>query len=175
MPPDPTRKNQVSDAVLLARRLHRGQKDKAGMPYHMHLERTAHRLIELFPDVTVGQIQGALLHDAIEDRRATAAQLHAEGIEPEAVRIAERLCRRTELSYLDWIRTIAASGDVDSIRVKLADLLDNADTRRPDFPGRAKMLVEKYIPAVEILAPALGMAAAEVWGTYYPKMPLKGE
>ena len=166
-------RSPISHAVMLARRLHRGQVDKAGMPYHMHLERTAHRLIEMFPEVTEVQIQAALLHDTIEDAGATRGSLLAEGIPSEAIRIIERCSRPAAMPYLDWIRSIAASGDIGAMRVKLADLLDNSDTRRPDFPGRAKMLAKKYLVAVPILTEALGLSLADVWGTPYPLMPLK--
>jgi (p)ppGpp synthase/HD superfamily hydrolase len=143
------------DTLALARRLHAGQVDKVGQPKAEHVERVARRLIELFPDATPTQVQAALLHDTLEDCDTTSVRLVLDGIEPEVVELVERLTHQPETPYLDYIRALAASGDIRAIRVKLADNLDNADPDRPDFPGRARLMAEKYMPARAILEAAL--------------------
>jgi (p)ppGpp synthase/HD superfamily hydrolase len=148
------------DTLALARRLHAGQVDKVGQPKVEHVERVARRLVELFPDATADQVQAALLHDTLEDCDTTPVRLVLDGIEPEVVELVERLTHQPGVPYLDYIRALAASGDIGAIRVMLADNLDNADPERPDFPGRERLMAEKYIPARAILETALRKAEA---------------
>ena len=58
------------------------------------------------------------------------------------------------MAYLDYIQTIAASGNVDAIRVKLADKEDNSDPAR-DHPAASRLLEQRYRPAKDILKKAL--------------------
>ena len=146
------------DTLEFAKTLHHGQVDKAGAPYWMHLERVAHRLIERFPDATKAQLQAALLHDAIEDAGVTADDLRSAGIEEEAIAAIQLVSRNLnpDGTYLDWIRWIAASGNVTAIRVKLADNLDNSDPARvAALAAGPRMVAEKYAPARAILEQAL--------------------
>lgn len=146
------------DMLEFAKTLHHGQVDKAGAPYWMHLERVAHRLIERFPDATKAQLQAALLHDAIEDAGVTADDLRSAGIEEEAIAAIQLVSRNLnpDGTYLDWIRWIAASGNVTAVRVKLADNLDNSDPARVTaLAAGPRMVAEKYAPARAILEQAL--------------------
>jgi len=143
------------DTLALARRLHAGQVDKVGRPKAEHVERVARRLVALFPDATAEQVQAALLHDTLEDCDTTSVRLVLDGIGPEVVELVERLTHQPGTPYLDYIRALAASGDIGAIRVKLADNLDNACPSRPDFQGRERLMTEKYIPARAILEAAL--------------------
>lgn len=146
------------ETLEFAKTLHHGQVDKAGVPYWMHLERVAHRLVERFPDATKAQIQAALLHDAIEDAGMTADDLRGAGIEEEAIAAIQLVSRNLDPdgTYLDWIGRIAASGNVTAIRVKLADNLDNSDPARvAALSAGPRMVAEKYAPARAILEQAL--------------------
>jgi (p)ppGpp synthase/HD superfamily hydrolase len=150
------------ETLALAQRLHAGQVDKGGRPYVEHVERVARRLVEMFPDATREQIQAALLHDALEDCDTTPVRLVLDGIEPEVVEIVERLTRPADLPYLTWIEQLAASGDIDAIRVKLADNLDNSDPAR-EHPDQERMMRARYLPARAILEAALTKAASAEW------------
>jgi hypothetical protein len=66
----------------------------------------------------------------------------------------QRLTRDPTVPYQDFIRSIAASGNLSAIRVKLADNADNSDPARI-HPDSAAMLAEKYRPAKRILDAAL--------------------
>lgn len=124
----------------------------------MHLERVAQRLVERFPDATKAQLQAALLHDAIEDAGVTADDLRDAGIEEEAIAAIQLVSRNLDPNgtYLDWIRRIAATGNVTAIRVKVADNLDNSDAVRvAALAAGPRMVAEKYAPARAILEQAL--------------------
>ncbi len=69
----------------LAKRLHGGQVDRGGRPYWRHLENVARALVERWPDATKSEIQAALLHDALEDTSATAADLRTQGIPADVI------------------------------------------------------------------------------------------
>jgi (p)ppGpp synthase/HD superfamily hydrolase len=138
----------------LAKRLHGGQVDRGGRPYWRHLENVARALVERWPDATKSEIQAALLHDALEDTSATAADLRTQGIPADVIAIVQRLTRDPTVPYQDFIRSIAASGNLSAIRVKLADNADNSDPARI-HPDSAAMLAETYRPAKRILDAAL--------------------
>ncbi len=146
------------EALEFAKSLHHGQVDKAGAPYWMHLERVARRLVERFPDATKAQLQAALLHDVIEDAGATADDLRDAGIEEEAIAAIQLVSRNLDSdgTYPDWIRQIAATGNVTAIRVKLVDNLDNSDPARVvAIAAGPRMVAEKYAPARVILEQVL--------------------
>jgi hypothetical protein len=95
-----------------------------------HLRRVVGVLLVSFPDVSLAEIEGAWLHDILEDHRGnTIIPRFGRGFggcltDGSDARTARRFC------YLDWIRVIAASGDQSVIRVKLADIEDHQDPRR---------------------------------------------
>ena len=141
--------------LAIAMRLHLGQVDKAGRPYWLHLQSTAHKLVERWPDATRDQVEAALLHDVLEDTRKQAHHLRAEGVRPRVVQIVQALTRDPAVPYLDWIGSIAEAGDVDVLRVKLADNADNSDPNRASTPGQDVREMTRYAPARAILEAAL--------------------
>ncbi len=142
-------------ALAIAMRLHKGQVDKAGRPYWLHLQSTSHKLVERWPDATRDQVEAALLHDVLEDTKKQPHHLRAEGVRPRVVQIVQALTRDPALPYLDWIRALAAAGDVDMLRVKLADNADNSDPCRAAAPGQEERERTRYAPARAILEAAL--------------------
>ncbi len=150
-----------AEALTLAQRLHAGQVDKSGAPYWTHCQRVAARLRQHWPDAPAHELEAALLHDAVEDTDATAVDLQAAGVSPEAVTIIKLVTKDGPhappgLAYLDWIKAIAAIGNASAIRVKLADLADNSDpTRLPHPPGFEERVRDRYAPAIAILEDAM--------------------
>ncbi len=99
---------QSFEAYRLASRLHAGQVDKAGRPYIEHLARVFVRVQALGGD-SIQQI-AALLHDAIEDGRATAEQLKWAGVPTAAVDLVVVLSKKKEVR-------IPLMADSDSIPI----------------------------------------------------------
>jgi (p)ppGpp synthase/HD superfamily hydrolase len=112
----------IEDAIALAVRAHRGQKDRAGAPYILHPLRMMFRV------ETDAEKMAAVLHDVVEDTDWTLDDLRAEGFPEEVVAAVDHLSRREDESYEEFVERAAAHPVAR--RVKIADLEDNMDVRR---------------------------------------------
>jgi len=130
-----------------------GVTDKAGVPYWTHCQRVAERLM----DPTEDERLAALLHDVVEDTAITLEDLRARGYAPAVVEIVRLVTRDRSLEYLDWVRTIIASGNRSAMKVKLADNQDNADPERVRLlPPDKQATVQRYHRSIDLLRAALG-------------------
>jgi (p)ppGpp synthase/HD superfamily hydrolase len=143
----------VALAEALARRYHEGQVDRLGVPYVEHPRAVA----ELLAGTPEPWQAAAWLHDVLEHTDATAADLAAEGVPPEVVRLVEVLTRRPEEDYLTFIGRVCA--DPAAVRVKIADALHNLDPAR-DFGPSAEQRARYHQALVRLFAalPAGGEA-----------------
>lgn len=134
---------------------HEGQVDKAGRDYWMHPVSVMNRLGR---DATQAERQVALLHDVIEDTKTCCADLTGMGFPAEvvdAVEILSHICRVPGRTYMDFIQSIAASGNAIAIKVKIADLQDNMDPERvAAMPLDERGIVERYERALPVLEKA---------------------
>lgn len=138
-----------------ARELHADQKDKAGKPYHTHLERVQGRLVRRFPRATDPQQHAALLHDSIEDDKVTGEGLRERGYSEEVVDLVGWLTRSPDIRYMAWIRHIAEQAPVAALEIKLADIEDNSDaTRIAQLPREERSILVRYTEAKNILEEA---------------------
>jgi (p)ppGpp synthase/HD superfamily hydrolase len=117
----------LEDAIALAARAHRGQKDRAGEPYVLHVLR-----VMLRQQDETARIAG-VLHDVVEDTPTTLADLRAAGYGEEICDAVDCLTRRSGEPYERMIARVA--GNAVARRVKLADLEDNMDPRRQENHG----------------------------------------
>jgi (p)ppGpp synthase/HD superfamily hydrolase len=119
----------LEDAIILAARAHRGQVDKGGQPYILHLLRVMLRQ----EDETARLI--AVLHDLLEDTHVTLADLRTAGYSEQVCAAVDCLTRRPGEAYEEMIERIATNPLAR--QVKLADLADNLDPKRPVPAGSA--------------------------------------
>ncbi|WNG14864.1 HD domain-containing protein [Cystobacter fuscus] len=112
----------LEDALELAMRAHRGQRDKAGQPYILHPLRVMARLD------TETERMVALLHDVVEDTPYTLERLRELGYGEEVLGALERLTKAEGEDYAAFIERVRPHPLAR--RVKLADLEDNMDVRR---------------------------------------------
>lgn len=134
----------LEKAIEIAAQAHRGQVDKAGDPYILHVLRVMLRM----PDET--EMVAGVLHDIIEDTPWTAADLAAEGFPPEVVQVIQLLSRNKGESYEDFISRLAP--DPLARRVKIADLEDNMDLSRFASVSRGdRERLERYQQAQQAL------------------------
>jgi len=132
---------------------HMHQVDKGGEPYVRYLGRVVDRLLCRWPDATKSQVQVALLHDIIEDGQIGGTKLAS--VADDHVMVTVHLVTNPKtMSYLDYIKTIADSGNLDAIRVKLADNEDNSNPS-PAHPQHVEMFERKYRPAKALLEQSL--------------------
>lgn len=130
----------VEDAIVLATQAHRGQVDKVGQPYILHLLRVMLRL-----EGEAAQMAG-ILHDLVEDTRYSFDDLRALGYAEELLQALDCLTRRPEESYEQFIER--ASANPLARRVKRADLEDNMDIRRLPMIGEKDLeRLNRYIGA----------------------------
>jgi len=140
---------KILDAYQLAARLHAGQVDKAGHPYIEHLSRVFLRVLEAAGDRD--QQIAALLHDAIEDEKATANELLQAGVPHAAVGLILVLSRRRGQEYMQYVLSVKAESR--AVLVKVNDLADNLDPQRLALLPEedAERLRNKYARALEVL------------------------
>lgn len=130
-------------------RLFCGNVDKGGKPYHEHCYRVE---AALPANATEDEHHAALLHDVIEDTDVTDVDLSRMGYADRTVALVMALSRPKSLTYMDYIRTIAASGDPGLIAIKMADNADNSDPARiAALPEDERDIVRRYERARKIL------------------------
>lgn len=143
-------KSLVEQALILAVNAHHGQLDKAGMPYILHVMRVAHACA----DDPATEIV-AWLHDVVEDCPDFRAELY-ELLPISLLEPVLLLSRNVELPELgelskDYYGRILTNPI--AVRVKLADIADNASEERLQKLdlGTANRLRAKYALAKGLL------------------------
>lgn len=122
----------LEKTIELIQHFHDGQTDWQGNPYWMHPVAVMARLPARAPEHWK---KIALLHDIVEDCRHKFVyepykQLRMYGYIDDVVEGVRLLTRTPGMKYLDEIRTIASSGNIGAMHVKLADNCENTDVRR---------------------------------------------
>lgn len=134
----------IEDAISVAARAHKGQKDKAGTPYLLHPLRMMLRMD------SETAMMAAVLHDVVEDTDWTLERLRDAGFAEEVVEAIDCLTHREGESYEEFVGRVRANPIAR--QVKVADLEDNMNIRRIGQLG-AKDLerLEKYHRAWRVL------------------------
>jgi len=109
-------------AIAIAAKTHRGQTDKAGMPY---IEHPLHLMGKMR---TENERIVAVLHDVVEDGDVTLTDLCNEGFTDLVVGAVSALTHEKDESYAEYVRRVKL--DPTATRVKLADLEHNMDVTR---------------------------------------------
>lgn len=133
---------RLSSAILLATTAHHQVFDKAGFPYIAHPFRVMNRLHN--EGYGEDMLCAAMLHDTVEDTNITLEEIRF-GFGDEVAKLVDAVSRRDE-TYMDFIQRIKGSGP-DAIALKLADIADNTDLRRP----KIDKLAERYEKAKKLL------------------------
>lgn len=130
---------QLDEAISFAVRVHAGKFDKAGFPFIAHPFRVMQSLHFAGEDETM--LVAAMLHDTVEDTPAELSDIRRQFGE-DVCHLVDAATRRKSETYAEYIERIRLSGP-HAIALKLADIRDNTDPRRPAIPG----LSEKYARA----------------------------
>ena len=137
-------------AIEIAGAVHKGQKDKAGLPYIFHPLRVSGKIAArgFSEDAQVAGI----LHDVLEDSNLISADvLLGEGI-PESVIALLIIATRGETeTYAEYIQRIVDSNNMEAIALKMADILDNLDPVRVMSSDIDDSLITRYTDALEKL------------------------
>src|SRR5918912_3397075 len=117
-----TKTATVEDAVSIAARAHRGQRDRAGAPYLLHPLRLMLRMnLE-------AAMMAAVLHDVVEDTDWTLERLRGDGFSEEVLEAVDCLTHREGESYQEFVERVRTNPIAR--QVKIADLEDNMNVRR---------------------------------------------
>lgn len=162
-------------AMTIAHKYFKNDIDKGGHPYMMHLENVAHGTSKFEEQEGIDHLIPsersifycrcfivAMLHDLIEDKTVTFAELPEMGIDDEQV--IEALKSVTHLNrserYLDFVNR-AYLNDIGRI-VKICDIEDNMDIRRlPSFGPEDQHRIKKYWHAWKFLKGDITFEQAE--------------
>jgi (p)ppGpp synthase/HD superfamily hydrolase len=114
----------LETAIRLAAKVHKGQVDRFGKPYVLHVMRVMMRGQD-FDE----QVLGAL-HDVLERSDLTLADLEKKGFSARILKALEHITRKPEETYEQYIDRVVE--DNLAIRVKLNDLADKMDLLHVD-------------------------------------------
>lgn len=109
----------LETAIRLAAKVHRGQVDRFGKPYILHVMRVMMRGQDLEE-----QLLGAL-HDVLERSELTVDDLAKKGFPPRVLKALLHISRVEPETYEQYIDRVVQ--DNLAIRVKLHDLADKMD------------------------------------------------
>ena len=140
---------QILEAYQLAARLHNGQVDKAGHAYIEHLTRVFLRVLAGGGDAD--QQIAALLHDAIEDGKATVQELLDMGVPQSTMALINTLTKPKGMDYMEYLAGVKS--EPKAVLVKHSDLQDNSDPiRLAELPDAiAQRLSKKYAQATQFM------------------------
>lgn len=131
-------------ALKLAYTAHHGQTDKAGLPYIHHPLHLAEQMD------TEAETCVALLHDVIEDASVTLNELEQAGFSAEIITAVKLLTHDPQIPYEDYILQIKTNPL--ATKIKIADLMHNADITRLPHPGSKDYeRIKKYHHALSLL------------------------
>ena len=132
-------------ALKIATEAHKGQVDKAGVPYINH-PLTVASLVETEEEKIV-----ALLHDTIEDTNITEQDLLNYGFSNKIVEAVKLLTHNKNVPYMDYVAKI--KDNELARKVKIADLTHNSDlSRLKEITEKDKKRYEKYQKALLYLS-----------------------
>lgn len=124
----------LEDAIEIAVRAHKGQKDWSGWPYVTHPLRLMTRMETEELKIL------AVLHDVVEDTDVTLEQLAEFGMTLDLVTALRLLTRtdefKTPAGYHAYV--VRLSTNQLARKVKIADLEDNMDIKRMPRPTEKK-------------------------------------
>ena len=138
-------------AIALAVMTHAGQRDKAGMPYILHLLRVMQAVNGPMA------MQAAVLHDYIEDVGGSVQELKLHLISEQAIEAIVRLTRPEQSTYCEYI--LKLSTNPIATTVKLADIEDNYRigrvAYRSEYEVEDSKRIQKYALTFQFLSKAI--------------------
>ena len=116
----------LDKAIEIAKIAHKGQVDKGGHPYIDHPLRVMNNL------ETVEEKIVAVLHDAVEDSDLTLEDLRRSGFSEVIVEAIAAITKQEGEKRNDYLKRVM--DNPLSLKVKIADMGDNADISRIPNP-----------------------------------------
>ena len=153
----------VSAAIEWMTKLYENEVDKIGAPYWTHpltVSVQAKKLAEKAGLNSKIVVLSALLHDVVEDGHATIPEIeYLYG--KEVAKNVDILTKNPNLTYLEYIKNVIASGSKIALAVKWADIIHNTNpvrmsklkpidkARLSKKYGNARKLIENVSPLLK--------------------------
>src|SRR5947209_12722009 len=143
---------------------HKGQQRASGEPYLSHPLEVAGLLVDFKMDVTT--VTAGLLHDVLEDTRATKDDLARE-FGPEIAELVDGVTKIGKLAFSSREErqaenfrkmVVAMAHDLRVLMIKLADRLHNMRTLDYLPPDKGRKIAQETLDIYAPLAHRLGMA-----------------
>lgn len=135
---------QLSKAIYLANKYHKGQVDKSGLPYILHPLHVMNNVDGIEAKIV------AVLHDILEDTILAEPDLIINGFDLKIIDAVIAITKIKGETYSDYLARVK-NNELARI-VKLADLTHNMDITRLHNPTEKDYKrVEKYKKAYEYL------------------------
>ncbi len=160
----PTQKDKtlIERAYDFAKHAHNGQLRASGEPYFNHVVATARNLARFGMDATT--IAAGLLHDTIEDGKATTEAIH-ENFGKDILFLVEGVTKLGKIKYrgnerrVESLRKffVAVAEDFRVLMIKLADRLHNLQTLQHIKPEKQKRIALESLELYAPLAHRLGI------------------
>jgi len=116
----------IADVREFVMQAHSGQMRRGDTePYHQHAWRVG-EAVQARRGMSMDAILAAYMHDVIEDTDIVPLKLLELGYSERTVQLVMALSRDADIPYSVYIDDLAASGDVELMTIKLADLNDNS-------------------------------------------------
>lgn len=153
----------VSEAYLMAKMAHSGQKRYTGEPYITHPIEVARILATMRMDYD--SILAAILHDVIEDTTLTKVQL-SEKFGPKVAELVDGVSKLTQIEFNSREEAqaenfrkmmLAMAQDIRVILIKLADRLHNMRTLSGLPPNKRHRIALETLDIYAPIAARLGM------------------
>ncbi len=127
----------LEDAIILATKSHRGQRQRNGEPYILHPLRV---MMAVSDD---NEKIAAILHDVVEDSDIALEDLLQAGYTPDVIELVRLLTHENGKSYEAYIQRLRPNPSAR--RIKIADLQDNMNVRRlPQMRQKDLDRLERY-------------------------------
>lgn len=131
--------NKLALAISITAKAFENKVDKSGKPYILHCIRVMNEVDQNDEEL----MQGAVMHDIIEDTDITISYLADLGFSNRVLGILYLVTHLKETPYDEYIKAISVNKD--ATKIKLADLKDNSDiTRLKGLRKKDIDRIEKY-------------------------------
>ena len=131
----------IEEAIILAVKAHRGQKDLDGKPVILH------PLSVALKGTNDKEIIAGLLHDVVEDSTYSFEDLENYGIDNDILEALRLLTHCNDESYDDYIDRIIKSGNVLALTIKRNDLECNL-LRNNKSTNNKRRIYDKHKKAI---------------------------
>lgn len=137
----------IEDVIRITIEAHEGQKDLDGKPEILH------PLAVGLAGTNREEVITGFLHDVVEDSKLTLSDFRKKGVDEDVIIALKLLTHdKSKITYEEYIKGIALSGNSTAIHVKYNDLRNNLQR---GLAGNHMKQVRKHEAALRIIEPLI--------------------